>query len=117
TRHAPAAGRSWRAPTRRGRDASDERSHAGDAFDACARSAFVTRMRTLVVAAVAVATALWMYSIRAGREDLPPTFVGRTNPRVHDPAAAAEGAAIFQSNCASCHGERADGPGVAAVGL
>ncbi len=77
-------------------------------------------MRALVVvlvAAVAVASALWMYSVRAVREDMPPGFAARTNPRLHDPAAAVDGAAIFQSNCASCHGERADGHGVAAVGL
>ncbi len=81
----------------------------------------MTRMHALVVAlaaGIAVATALWAYVARgARREDLPPAFAARMNPRARDPVAAVEGAAIFQSNCASCHGERADGHGVAAVGL
>jgi putative copper resistance protein D len=44
-------------------------------------------------------------------------MVGRVNPRAGDLAAVSEGVALFQGNCASCHGERADGHGAAAAGL
>ncbi len=81
----------------------------------------MTGTRALVVvlvAAAAIATTVWTYTARGAlHEDLPPAFASRTNPRLDDPAAAAAGAAIFQSNCASCHGDRADGHGIAAVGL
>jgi mono/diheme cytochrome c family protein len=51
------------------------------------------------------------------REELPAAYAGRVNPRAADPVATASGAALFQDNCTSCHGERADGRGPAAVGL
>jgi mono/diheme cytochrome c family protein len=71
-----------------------------------------------VVVAAAIAAGLWTRTASSvPREDLPADVAVRVNPRQHDPAAAAEGAAVFASNCVSCHGEHADGRGVAAAGL
>lgn len=71
-----------------------------------------------VVAAAAIGAEIWTHAASSvPREDLPADVAARVNPRAHDPAAAAEGGAIFQSNCVSCHGEHADGRGVAAAGL
>ncbi len=50
-------------------------------------------------------------------EQLPAEMAGRANPRAGDAEAVREGVALFQSNCASCHGEQADGHGAAAGGL
>jgi mono/diheme cytochrome c family protein len=50
-------------------------------------------------------------------EELPRAYAGRANPRAGDPQAAAAGAVLFRDNCASCHGEQADGHGAAAIGL
>ena len=62
--------------------------------------------------------ALWLRPARdLPSEDLPPELVGRVNPRAGDAAAVSEGVALFQDNCASCHGEHADGRGAAAAGL
>jgi mono/diheme cytochrome c family protein len=83
----------------------------------------VSRRRVLaavvtLAATGAVAAALWVRTAeRPPPEDLPPTIAGRTNPRAGDVRAVTRGAAIFDSNCASCHGRRADGRGVAAAGL
>ena len=79
----------------------------------------VRRAALVAVIAVGAATAagVWTYARNAAREELPAAFAARVNPRAHDPTAVAEGATIFQGNCASCHGEHADGHGVAAVGL
>jgi mono/diheme cytochrome c family protein len=52
-----------------------------------------------------------------GSEGVPAAYAGRTNPRAADDAAVREGAALFQDNCATCHGPRADGHGPASVGL
>ena len=80
-------------------------------------------MRRGVAAAVVLAAsvAAWLVvprlaALRRG-EDVPAPYAGRTNPRAGDPAAIAAGAALFQENCATCHGAQADGHGPAAVGL
>ncbi|MBI3767935.1 MAG: cytochrome c [Deltaproteobacteria bacterium] len=71
-----------------------------------------------VAVAAAIGAELWTRaSSSVPREDLPANVAARVNPRLHDPAAVAEGAAVFESNCVSCHGEHADGRGVAAAGL
>jgi mono/diheme cytochrome c family protein len=80
-----------------------------------------TRGRTTVVLAVAagiaaaISVACWWSS--GPSESLPPAFAARVNPRAHEGAAVAAGELIFRDNCSSCHGDRADGHGVAAVGL
>jgi mono/diheme cytochrome c family protein len=73
-----------------------------------------------VVIALAAAAAWGVsshYDRLAAREDLPVAYSGKSNPHTGDPAAIAAGAVLFQENCASCHGARADGHGPAAVGL
>ena len=87
---------------------------------AVARTHSGTRLRStgtvLVVAMVSlIAGLLWWRA--APSEALPSAFAGRTNPRAHDPVALAEGGALFESNCTSCHGDQADGHGIASVGL
>jgi mono/diheme cytochrome c family protein len=83
----------------------------------------VSRRRlAIAVAAVLVVTgvgvALWLRPAGAlPAENLPPEMAGRVNPRAGDLTAVSEGVALFQDNCASCHGERADGHGTAAAGL
>lgn len=49
--------------------------------------------------------------------DPPPEYAGLTNPHEGDPQAIAAGEEIFQTNCASCHGEQGRGDGPAAQGL
>src|SRR5262249_34783666 len=49
-------------------------------------------------------------------EDLPPEFAGKRNP-LGGAEAIAAGGRLFRENCASCHGELADGHGPAATGL
>lgn len=78
------------------------------------RLASVLAVGVIVVAAWLVAPGL---TARGPREDLPPELQGRVNPRAHEPAAVAEGAALFEGNCATCHGAAADGRGEAAPGL
>jgi high-affinity iron transporter len=74
------------------------------------------RAAALAVVVVAAGAAVWVAMGRA-REDLPPAYAGLVNPRRGDPAAIADGARLFRDNCASCHGENADGRGPAARGL
>jgi len=81
----------------------------------------VTRGRAaaaLVVAAGALAAWLTVPALTSTgpREELPPEFAGKTNP-LAGPEVVAAGAAIFRENCATCHGEHADGQGPAAKGL
>jgi mono/diheme cytochrome c family protein len=47
----------------------------------------------------------------------PAEFAAKTNPFTGDSSAASEGKMIYQSNCASCHGESAHGDGPAASSL
>ena len=71
-----------------------------------------------LVAAAGAGAAVWLRPARAvPAEDLPAGFAARVNPRAGDRAAVSEGVALFQDNCASCHGERADGQGPASAGL
>lgn len=71
-----------------------------------------------MIAGLGVATAAAWLAVGAGRvhEDLPPEFAGKRNPLGGD-AAVAAGASVFRENCASCHGEHADGRGPASKGL
>jgi mono/diheme cytochrome c family protein len=48
-------------------------------------------------------------------ESVPVEYFGKTNPL--DASAAVQGAETFQSTCASCHGERGYGDGVASSSL
>jgi len=89
----------------------------------------VTR-RTSIAAVVAVVTLVavgarrlpadrlpaWVARI-VGAEDVPAEYAGRTNPHRGDHDAVRAGAALFQENCATCHGTDADGRGPASVGL
>ena len=50
-------------------------------------------------------------------EDLPSDYARRTSPVAGDASAVARGRGLFVENCATCHGEGADGRGPAAVGL
>jgi mono/diheme cytochrome c family protein len=84
----------------------------------------VSGARTVVLVGAAlvfgggIGAALWLRPARAiPSENLPPEAAGRVNPRASDATAVREGLALFQSNCASCHGEHADGQGAAAAGL
>lgn len=47
----------------------------------------------------------------------PAEYAGKTNPKSGDGAAADAGKALFQTNCASCHGETGKGDGPAAASL
>jgi high-affinity iron transporter len=80
----------------------------------------MTAARTALVAAVAAAAVAWWLVPLAGparlHEDLPAEFAGKRNPLIGADAVAA-GARLFQANCATCHGEHADGHGPASVGL
>jgi mono/diheme cytochrome c family protein len=53
----------------------------------------------------------------ADEDELPAAFANRQSPLASDPSAVVRGRALFLDNCASCHGEAADGQGPAAVGL
>jgi mono/diheme cytochrome c family protein len=71
----------------------------------------------IVVAVAALAAAVWFVEAATRtREDLPAGFAGRRNPLAGAEAVAA-GARVFHDNCASCHGDEADGRGPAADGL
>jgi mono/diheme cytochrome c family protein len=77
--------------------------------------------RTVLVAALAaVAAAGWWVapfgSALRVHEDLPAEFAGKRNP-LAGAASVAAGDRLFHANCATCHGERADGHGPAATGL
>jgi len=77
------------------------------------------RSGALVVAVIVVgaaAAAYWGRTVRL-TEELPEGFARRTNPRTGDAAAVVEGGTLFEGNCATCHGEHADGHGVASAGL
>jgi copper transport protein len=77
----------------------------------------VTRGRVAVVAALGAAAAVaWWLAAAGPREALPPEFAGKRNPLAGESVVAA-GAELFRVNCASCHGDRADGHGPAAAGL
>jgi mono/diheme cytochrome c family protein len=71
-----------------------------------------------VAAAFAVAAvAAWVYaSTPRFHERLPAEFAGKRNPLGGDDTVLA-GGRLFRENCASCHGERADGHGPASKGL
>ncbi len=68
-----------------------------------------------VVAASALAVGLYATTPRLD-EGLPADFAGKRNP-LSGPAAVAAGGRLFKQNCASCHGDEADGRGPAATGL
>lgn len=77
--------------------------------------------RVAVVAALGAAAGVaWLLvpGLTAPRFDeaLPPEFVAKRNP-LAGAAAVAAGGRLFQENCATCHGEHADGRGPAATGL
>jgi mono/diheme cytochrome c family protein len=77
------------------------------------------RSRALVLAATAAAAAILTWRLVSApdvREDVPPEFAGRRNP-LAGPEAIAAGDRLFHANCATCHGEQADGRGPAAAGL
>lgn len=78
----------------------------------------MTRRAFGLAAALAVAAVVaWRLVATPGiREDLPPDFAGKRNP-LAGPDAVAAGDRLFHENCASCHGDEADGHGPAAHGL
>ena len=78
----------------------------------------MTRRRLGVVATAAVAAVVTWRLVAAPsvREDLPPEFAGKHTP-LDGAEAVAAGARVFRDNCASCHGDDADGHGPASRGL
>ena len=80
----------------------------------------MNRGRAAAVAALgaAAAVAWWLPLGRPGRvrEELPAEFAAKRNPLAGADAIAA-GQRVFRENCATCHGEHADGRGPASVGL
>lgn len=81
----------------------------------------MTRARAALVAALGVAAAVvwWMTPFGSAprvHEELPAEFAAKRNP-LAGPEAVAAGERIFGQNCATCHGERADGHGPASTGL
>jgi len=77
----------------------------------------VTARRGAIAAMLAAAVVAWLIgSAPRYHEDLPADFAGKRNPLGGADAIAA-GGRLFQENCASCHGDRADGHGPASVGL
>jgi len=55
--------------------------------------------------------------VRDREEDLPSTYIALVNPFASDPEVARRGQRLFMDNCATCHGENADGRGPASQGL
>jgi mono/diheme cytochrome c family protein len=51
------------------------------------------------------------------RPQPPPEYAGMSNPHADDAAAIAAGEMLYQTNCASCHGEKGRGDGPAAAAL
>ena len=51
------------------------------------------------------------------RQNPPADYAGMTNPFAGNADAAAQGQAAYASNCASCHGDSANGEGPAAASL
>jgi mono/diheme cytochrome c family protein len=47
----------------------------------------------------------------------PADYASKTNPKAGDAAAAAEGKKVYETNCASCHGNTGKGDGAAAASL
>jgi mono/diheme cytochrome c family protein len=78
----------------------------------------VTRVQAAIGAGLGVAAvAAWLvFGSGRVREDLPPEFAGKQNP-LGGAAVVAAGAHVFLENCATCHGEHADGHGPASKGL
>ncbi len=80
----------------------------------------MSRVRTVVAAALGAAGAAWALVPSSGparvREELPPEFAAQRNP-LTGAAAVEAGSRVFHANCATCHGEHADGHGPAAIGL
>ena len=68
-----------------------------------------------VAAASALAVGLYATTPRL-REELPAASAGKRNP-LAGAAAVAAGGRVFKENCATCHGDQADGHGPAATGL
>lgn len=54
---------------------------------------------------------------RAMMGGIPAAYRGLRNPLPHDPEIIAAGRALYQTHCASCHGEHGLGDGPAAAGL
>jgi mono/diheme cytochrome c family protein len=79
----------------------------------------VKRVRAAAVLLAVVAGWLAMRALLAApaQDDLPSEYAGLLNPLGADPQAVPTGARLFRENCASCHGEDADGHGPAARGL
>ena len=48
-------------------------------------------------------------------ETVPAEYAGKTNPL--DASAATDGAAVFKTNCVTCHGENGEGDGIASQSL
>lgn len=81
----------------------------------------MTRARSALVAAVGAlaAVAWWLVPLTGParvHEQIPAEFAAKRNP-LAGAAAIAAGERLFQANCATCHGEHADGHGPASVGL
>jgi high-affinity iron transporter len=55
--------------------------------------------------------------VRNREEKLPPTYVSLVNPLANNPEAVQRGWGLFADNCATCHGESANGRGPASLGL
>jgi mono/diheme cytochrome c family protein len=70
-----------------------------------------------VLGVAAVAGGAVGYGRLFPREDMPAEFAGLVSPVRGDAAAVQRGAELFRDNCASCHGENADGNGPGARGL
>lgn len=49
--------------------------------------------------------------------EIPPAYAGKTNPSPADEASIEQGAVLYATNCASCHGESGMGDGPAAAAL
>jgi len=78
------------------------------------------RAIVLVLALAAGGLVLWRIAPATTtrvQAEPPGPYAGRANPRSADASAVTAGAALFQENCTSCHGDHADGHGVAASGL
>jgi len=74
-------------------------------------------LTTVVLLALALAACGGDSGSTSQRQSPPSDYANQSNPFEGQADAVAEGKEIYTTNCASCHGENADGTGVAGTAL
>lgn len=81
------------------------------------RLVMIMMIATAVLIACAGSAATTEPAPQLDRPTPPPQYQDLNNPSADDTGAAAQGEDVFAANCASCHGENAQGEGPAAAAL